>query len=326
MERAMTPGDITIAVTVFDRRQYIEQAVASALAQTAPVRVMVVEDCSPDKDLQSFVRSRFGPRLTYHRNPRRRGLFDNWNACLELCPTPWLCLLHDDDFLAPDFVEAMVELETRIPGKGLYYGRCDYVDATGRTALTPPAPAGPQWQSVDAGSVALFNPVCFPAELFRADYTCALGGFRPTSRFTGDWDMWFKLTLNNGAAGTSRVVGHSRGHKAESRGTARVERNGKYQALIAMQAKKNTALLRQRGVATRYDRVAALKAYPVPTRLLLENASGYGQRMLAYNVGQLLCSKPMHLGYYLFQMLARCLGPGFVRVASRVYNLRSRKG
>ena len=30
----MTPGDITIAVTVFDRRDYIEQAVASALNAT----------------------------------------------------------------------------------------------------------------------------------------------------------------------------------------------------------------------------------------------------------------------------------------------------
>lgn len=317
----MTPGDITIAVTVFDRRQYIEQAVGSALAQTSPVRVMVVEDCSPDADLQSFVLSRFGPRITYHRNSRRRGLFDNWNACVALCSTPWLCLLHDDDFLAPDFVEAMVELAARIPGKGLYYGRCNDVDSTGRTAFTPPAPAGPQWQSADVVSVARFNPVRFPSELFRADYTQALGGFRPTSLFTGDWDMWFKLALHFGAAETSRVVGNSRSHKAEGRGTAQVERNGKYQALIAMQAKKNAALLRQHGTAARYDRAAALKAYPVATRLLLEYASGFSPRMLAYNVGQLLRSKPMHPGYFLFQMLTRCLGPGFVCAASKLYNL-----
>jgi len=320
----MTPGDITIAVTVFDRRQYIEQAVASALGQTSPARVMVVEDCSPDPDLQSLVLSRFGPRITYHRNPRRRGLFDNWNVCVELCPTPWLCLLHDDDFLAPDFVEAMLELAARIPGAGLYYGRCNYVDSTGRAAFTPPAPAGSQWQSADLVSLALFNPVRFPAELFRADYTKALGGFRPTSLFTGDWDMWFKLASQYGAAGTSRVVGNSRSHKAEGRGTARVERNGKYQALIAMQAKKNTGLLRQRGIAARYDRAAALKCYPVATRLLLETASGFTPRMLTYNVGQLICSKPMHLGYLLFQTLARCLGPGFVRVASKLYNARRR--
>jgi glycosyltransferase involved in cell wall biosynthesis len=319
MERPMTPGDITIAVTVFDRRDYIEQAVDSALAQTSPVRVMVVEDCSPDKGLQSFVLSRFGSRITYHRNSIRRGLFDNWNACVQLCPTPWLCLLHDDDFLAPDFVEAMVELAAKMPGEGLYYGRCNYVDSKGRVALVPTAPDTPKWQSADVVSVALFNPVRFPTELFRADYTRALGGFCPTSQFSGDWDMWFKLSLHYGAAWTNRVVGNSRSHKAEGRGTVHVERTGKYQALIAMQAKKNTALLRQRGIEVSYNRAAALKSYPVPTRFLLEYASSFSHRMLAYNVGQLLSSRPVHAGYLLFQTLARCLGPGFVRAASKLY-------
>jgi hypothetical protein len=168
-------------------------------------------------------------------------------------------------------------------------------------------------------SVALFNPVRFPAELFRADHAQALGGFRPTSLFTGDWDMWFKLAVQYGAAGTNRVVGNSRSHQAEGRGTTRVERNGKYQALIAMQAKQNAALLRQRGSEVRYDRAAALKAYPVPTRFLLENASGFTPRMLAYNVGQLLCSASVHMPYLLFQSLARCLGPGFVRAVSKLY-------
>ena len=322
----MTPGDITIAVTVFDRRDYIEQAVVSALAQTLPVRVMVVEDCSPDQGLQSLVLSKFGSSITYHRNSIRRGLFDNWNACVHLCPTPWLCLLHDDDFLAPDFVEAMLELAARIPSRGLYYGRCNYVDSTGRAAFTPPAWAGPPWQSADVASVALLNPVRFPGELLRGDYAQALGGFRPTSLFTGDWDMWFKLALNYGAAGTTRVVGNSRSHKAEGRGTVRIERTGKYHALIAMQAKKNAALLRRQGVAVRYDRAAALKSYPVATRFLLEHASGFSQRMLAYNVGQLLCSTPAHPAYFLYQTLARWLGPGFVSATSKLHNAWKRTG
>ena len=100
----MTPEQITIAITVFDRRDYLEQAVGSALAQTLPVRVMIVEDCGPDPGLERFIRSRFGSQINYRRNPWRRGLFDNWNACVELCRTPWLCLLHDDDFLAHDFL------------------------------------------------------------------------------------------------------------------------------------------------------------------------------------------------------------------------------
>ena len=88
MITGLSADQITIAITVFNRRQYLQQAISSALRQTCPVRVMVVEDCGPDPGLEAFVRAEFGSRIEYHRNPRRRGLFDNWNACTEVPPDP----------------------------------------------------------------------------------------------------------------------------------------------------------------------------------------------------------------------------------------------
>jgi hypothetical protein len=314
----MTPGDITIAVTVFDRREYIEQAVASAMAQTRPVRVIVVEDCGPCGELQAQVLARFGSRITYHRNPRRRGLFDNWNVCIELCTTPWLCLLHDDDFLEPGFVEAMLDLGARIPGKGLYYGRCNVVDAAGRVAWMTVALPGTDSRAADPAQVALHNPVCFPAEMFRADYARALGGFRASSSFTGDWDMWAKLALHHGAAATNRVIGNVRSHDAEGRGTTRVVRNGRSLALTMMQAKKNAAMFHEHGVGLHFDRASVLKSTAVSTRFLLDNAWSFSPRMLAYSHRLLLKSYPPNSGHRLFQVLARALGPGFLRTASRI--------
>ncbi len=127
----LSGDEITIAVTVYDRREFVEQAVASALNQTVPVRVMVVEDCGPDAGLREFVLGKFGSRIQYHRNTRRRGLFDNWNACLEYCRTPWLSILHDDDYLAPNFVAALLEQAKRDPGCGLYFGDTTVVDVIG---------------------------------------------------------------------------------------------------------------------------------------------------------------------------------------------------
>src|SRR5207237_4074220 len=99
----VTPDDITIGITVFNRRKFLREAIASALDQKFPVRVIVLEDCGPDPGMQSFVEQEFGTRVEYIRNPRRRGLFDNWNACLEHCRTGWLSILHDDDMLTPAF-------------------------------------------------------------------------------------------------------------------------------------------------------------------------------------------------------------------------------
>src|SRR5690242_20779256 len=107
---SLKPEDITIAVTVYDRRDYLQQSVGSALNQTFPVQVTVVEDCGPDRTIQDYVRKHFGNRVRYFRSPRRRGIFGNWNACIEQCTTPWLSILHDDDYLKPNFIAAMLEL------------------------------------------------------------------------------------------------------------------------------------------------------------------------------------------------------------------------
>src|SRR4051794_19400895 len=101
----LSPKDITIAVTVYDRRDYVQEAIASALNQTGTEqpRVMVVEDCGPDKTLRAAITGEFGDKSQYYRNARRRGLFDNWNACIEASRTAWLCILHDDDVLEATF-------------------------------------------------------------------------------------------------------------------------------------------------------------------------------------------------------------------------------
>ena len=45
---SISADQITIAVTVYNPRQYLVQAVERALNQTVPVKVMVGEDCGPD--------------------------------------------------------------------------------------------------------------------------------------------------------------------------------------------------------------------------------------------------------------------------------------
>ena len=110
--------DITIAITVYSRRQFILEATRSALDQRPPVKVIVVEDCGPDPLLRDFVLREFGSRIEYFRNAHNRGMFDNYNACLENCRTPWLSILNDDDLLRPNFVESMLDLAKKALERG----------------------------------------------------------------------------------------------------------------------------------------------------------------------------------------------------------------
>ncbi|PZR73148.1 MAG: hypothetical protein DLM52_11635 [Chthoniobacterales bacterium] len=309
---------ITIAVTVFNRREFILQAIASALRQTLPVRVLVVEDCSPDADLETMVRREFGDRIQYHRNTERRGLFGNWNACLELCTTPWLSILHDDDYLAPDFIEAMQELAHPLPNLGIYFSSVVEVSEAGEPVL-PASPAiHERFRRIDPRSLAFKNDVLFPGQLLRVKYARSVGGFRQNSQFCGDWEMWFKLAYHYGAAQTSRQLAFSRSHRGLERGTNKVVVRGRKHALDFVQVKRNLAQLRQTESGARFDRRQLLKNSPLPAGLLIRNAQYMSSRLLDYNRKLLLLSTAPHWRYRIFQAFARLCGPHFMRVVSKL--------
>jgi len=310
---------ITIAVTVFNRRRYIGQAVASALNQTVPVHVMVVEDCGPDQGLEAFVRTEFGSRIDYIRNPRRRGLFGNWNACLEYCRTPWMSILHDDDALAPVFVEAMIDLSGHLPECGLYYGTTEFMDAEGQPVdLQVYPPLQMPWRKVELGETLRTTPFPFPGHLFRVDYARALGGFREGSQFCGDWEMWSNLIARHGAAQTRTTVAYNRSHTSPERGCTGIDRNGRLRPLVFVQQKRVLRMLREAGVATRFERARFLKEAPMSVSYLLQHGARLPERILRYNVGLMLRSPPPSVPYAVFQTFTRGLGLPFVRTASRL--------
>ena len=67
--RLIQAWDITIAITVFHRREYVLEAIRRSLEQTVSVSVMVVEDCTPDRSMQAFIQNEFGDRIRYFKNP-----------------------------------------------------------------------------------------------------------------------------------------------------------------------------------------------------------------------------------------------------------------
>ncbi|MCX6982989.1 MAG: glycosyltransferase [Verrucomicrobia bacterium] len=316
----LTPADITVAVTVFDRGDYLRGAVRSALDQAlrAGHRVMVVEDCGPDPQLRHSIEAEFGDRIVYHRNARNRGLFDNWNACIEFCETSWLCILHDDDLLEPTFLDSVIELAAAAPGRALYYGPCHGIDETGRRIAEAPAPADFRWSELDLESWAHYDPVCFPGQLFHRQTALELGGFRARSRYCGDWELWFRLALHAGAAATNRVLASYREHHADGRGTTMVDVSGRKYAYVNMQGKRHVAWLRKRGVQIRFARKARQAEAPMPSRYLLAHAHGFSRRMLRYNAGLLFRSRAPHLSYWLLQLVICCLTWRSLRMVSRV--------
>jgi glycosyltransferase involved in cell wall biosynthesis len=310
--------NITIAVTVYSRRDYVRDAIRSALNQTVPVKVIVVEDCGPDATLQDLVVREFGAQVEYFRNPKNRGLFDNWNACLESCRTPWLSILHDDDLLHPNFVETMLALAKQAPERALYFGRAARLEESGKIYPAPPVSWKNDWREIDVVELADECFLLFPGQLFRVADVQTIGGFRKNSYFTGDWDTWFRLALRFGAAQSGREVSVSRAHDGVDRGTSLVVRNGCKWALDNVQRKRNLALLREeRKIAIPFGREKFLQHSPIPSRLMLRFAPGFSRRILRYNAYLFTHSKPPHLRYAALQWLVRVFGDRVLRLLSR---------
>lgn len=181
---------VTIGIPVYNRTTYFRQALESALRQTVPCPIVVVDNASDRADFPAILREYSHPDLRYHRNPVNLGMGGNWNECIRLCQTPYLLILHDDDYLETDYVEQF--LKRRV--QDVVFAWCDVgiVDGGGRELSPRFVP--------DMAAYGELLDWCFQhpvraGAIFHAATAARLGGFRTDLKFTLDWDMWFRLLL-----------------------------------------------------------------------------------------------------------------------------------
>ena len=96
--------------------------------------------------------------------------------------------------LDPGFTDLMIQLSEAAPQRGLYFGECEVIDERGRTLAQPVAQPF-SWRELNLEYWTYFDPLCFPGQLFRVDAARSVGGFRASSVYAADWEMWFKLTF-----------------------------------------------------------------------------------------------------------------------------------
>lgn len=101
---------VTIAIPTFDRPAYLEEAVASALAQTYPHIEVIVGDNGSGEAMKGWAPEvTADPRLVYRRNPRNLGMSGNFNTLADAARGEFFTAIGDDDRLLPDFVSRLME-------------------------------------------------------------------------------------------------------------------------------------------------------------------------------------------------------------------------
>lgn len=172
---------ITVVITAFNRPDYLQSSVASALAQEdVDLEIIVVDDCSPT-DLQPALAG-FSDPIRYHRMERNGGANRARNEGVRQARGRYVAFLDDDDIWLPHKLQRQLQhlagataciCGFRLLEKDLVFVRpIDQVDAT---------------------ALKLGNPYCGMSGLLCERQWLLQNPFDETLDNGQDWDMFVRL-------------------------------------------------------------------------------------------------------------------------------------
>ena len=103
----------SVVITTFNRLSLLKRAVESALNQTIPCEVIVLDDCSFDGTAEYL--QQLGDQIVYYRNSKNMGHSASVNIGVALAQGQWIKLLDDDDYLALNCIEEMKQVIIKHP-------------------------------------------------------------------------------------------------------------------------------------------------------------------------------------------------------------------
>ncbi len=211
----------SIVITTYNRLNLLKRAIDSALAQTMPCEVVVVDDCSSD-DTQNYVQERCNAlvragdkRLIYYRNSTNLGHSKSVNAGVELATGDWIKPVDDDDYFAPNCIEVIAQASALRPQAVICSSQAAQVDANevelSRTRKTGPGKAFyiPQ-EDIHYGMLIDQVPFGTPVQVaFSRDAFLKTGGWDSSldANFD-DIDSWIKIAQFGDAIFINECLGY----------------------------------------------------------------------------------------------------------------------
>jgi GT2 family glycosyltransferase len=230
---------VSITITTFNGVEYVESAVASALAQTyEPLEVVIVDDGSTDGTYERLL-AFDDDRIRLSQNARDLGQAGNRNQALSLARGQLIKFLDHDDLLEPDCVARMAALFAQDPAMGLVFARrrlsipVQDGDALERSQQILDLHADlPPLQAINDGRELLTawlraglhdNWIGEPsAVMVSRTHLARAGGFNSRVRQTLDSDLWLRV-IAHALVGfvDAELVTYRYGHDSETSRNAR---------------------------------------------------------------------------------------------------------
>ena len=108
MKATPEPGGyipLSLAIPTYNRRSSVKLLLKEIQAQARERDEIILSDDGSTDGTFEEASKLTGIRLVHHKE--NQGMVRNWNYCLEQARCDWICIIHDDDTLAPGGVEAL---------------------------------------------------------------------------------------------------------------------------------------------------------------------------------------------------------------------------
>jgi hypothetical protein len=204
----VTPS-VSVIVPCYRYADVVEGCVTSVLEQEGvDVRVLIIDDCSPDDTPAVASRLAADPRVEYRRNEQNLGLIATANAGLAWADGDYVVLISADDVLVPGALARATTVMEANPGVGMVYGHAPYWHVGG-----PPPRLKGRWKGTQIWRGADWirlrcrsghNCISSPEVVVRTSVQHAVGGYDPHCTHSSDLNMWLRIAA---VADIARVRG-----------------------------------------------------------------------------------------------------------------------
>ena len=201
MQHADAPTSIRLSICIptYNRPSLLLRALRSVLSQDRPDIEVVVSDNSEGDESTSLCDRMLDLPSGRHRYVMNRpgvGSVGNHNRCIDRATGEWVLILHDDDYLLPGAVAAMLRAaQSAEPDEMALLFGVEVVNVEGKVWKRQAFKAGRYMQPREAMYHLMSNSsfVRPPGMVVRRRAYAMLGNFAEEMMGTTDIDMWSRL-------------------------------------------------------------------------------------------------------------------------------------
>ncbi|MEA3377272.1 MAG: glycosyltransferase [Chloroflexota bacterium] len=204
---------VSVIIPTYNRREYVQEAIDSVLAQTyKDYEIIVVDDGSTDGTGEAL-KARYGDGIRYVWQ-ENQGESVARNRGTDMARGEYVGFLDSDDLYLPHKLEKQVPILEESPDVGMVFAGAWIIDEEGDRVGDKTLDNGTDAESFDTTDLYFSNFIGGPSTtLIRKGVFDRTGVFDPEIRFAEEWDLWLRIVSESRVVGLDEMLACIRRHR-----------------------------------------------------------------------------------------------------------------